>query len=215
MVIQVGKEVIRADLFDATEHILYEAKASPDRQKLRMAIGQLLDYERFVRPQPRLRVLLPGQPSPDLQELLVLTGIGFAWPDQGGWRCSDPAAPISEVGRAPTYARLHEQSVVLAGFEPNDRSVTKAITNFTAPKTCKRSSCAPVRAAAHLHGKRKATMLGCDLEWLANAGVRFVSASLRTSSRETPAVVLRPGWLSDRSVVVGQAVEREVSLARD
>jgi len=31
-------------LFDNTDRVLYEAKAAPERQKIRMAIGQLLDY---------------------------------------------------------------------------------------------------------------------------------------------------------------------------
>jgi hypothetical protein len=87
--IAVGHEVIRADLFDHTENVLYEAKAAPDRQKIRMAIGQLLDYKRFITPEPRLRVLLPAKPSEDLCQLLVGVGIGATWPAEDKWNQLD------------------------------------------------------------------------------------------------------------------------------
>jgi hypothetical protein len=88
--ITVDQEVIRADLYDRTTDVLYEAKASPDRRKLRMAIGQLLDYRRFVTPQPQLRVLVPEPPNQDLCRLLAAVGIGAAWPEREGWQEVEP-----------------------------------------------------------------------------------------------------------------------------
>ncbi len=96
VVVQVEQEVIRADLFDRSELILYEAKASADRQKIRMAIGQLLDYRRFIVPEPQLRVLVPAQPNPDLCRLLAVAGVGAAWPEGDGWCDRDHATLASQ-----------------------------------------------------------------------------------------------------------------------
>ena len=93
------EEVIRADLFDITTRVLYEAKASPDRQKIRMAIGQLLDYKRLLEPQPQLRVLVPGPPKPDLCRLLAGVGIGATWPEHDGWCDMEPDALGSRSSR--------------------------------------------------------------------------------------------------------------------
>jgi hypothetical protein len=96
VVIRIDREVIRADLFDQTERVLYEAKAVPDRQKIRMAIGQLMDYGRFVIPKPQYRVLLPSQPSPDLCRLLAVAGIGATWREsRDEWRDVDPSSLVS------------------------------------------------------------------------------------------------------------------------
>jgi hypothetical protein len=44
-----------------------------------MAVGQLIDYSRFLMPKPRLAVLLPSKPREDLQELLKSAGVDFVW----------------------------------------------------------------------------------------------------------------------------------------
>jgi hypothetical protein len=100
IVIHVDHEVIRADLFDNTDRVLYEAKAAPERQKIRMAIGQLLDYARFIVPEPRLRVLVPAEPNHDLCRLLAVARIGATWPENEGWRHFDPAALDSRPGNS-------------------------------------------------------------------------------------------------------------------
>ncbi|MFC8140314.1 hypothetical protein ACFUKV_00865 [Streptomyces paradoxus] len=60
------------DLYDATDHALYEAKGQTTRANIRMAIGQLADYRRHIPGQQVLRVvvLLPSEPSEDLKDLL-------------------------------------------------------------------------------------------------------------------------------------------------
>jgi hypothetical protein len=68
-----------ADLHDRSTNTLLEAKGTVERGAIRMAIGQLLDYSRFVEPSPRLAVLLPSQPRSDLCELLHSAGIGIVW----------------------------------------------------------------------------------------------------------------------------------------
>lgn len=75
------------DLFDATTGTLVEAKGTVERGAIRMAIGQLADYKRFIAsgaPQ-HLAVLLPKAPRPDLIELLESQGIELIYPLDGGF----------------------------------------------------------------------------------------------------------------------------------
>jgi hypothetical protein len=81
-----------SDLIDRTTNTLYEAKGTVERGAIRMAIGQLLDYSRFVEPKPRLAVLLPSVPRSDLLELLRNVGVDVVWRD--GDRFVDSASPI-------------------------------------------------------------------------------------------------------------------------
>jgi hypothetical protein len=68
-----------ADLIDRTTNTLFEAKGTVERGSVRMAVGQLLDYGRFVRPAPRLAVLLPSRPREDLREFLSSAGVELVW----------------------------------------------------------------------------------------------------------------------------------------
>jgi hypothetical protein len=54
------------DIYDHTDNVLYEAKATATRDAVRMAVGQLLDYRRHVPGDPQLAVLLPSRPADDL-----------------------------------------------------------------------------------------------------------------------------------------------------
>ena len=74
-----------SDLMDRTTNTLYEAKGSVQRGAIRTAIGQLMDYRRFVQPSPRLAVLLPSKPRDDLSDLLTGIGIGIVWRDGDGF----------------------------------------------------------------------------------------------------------------------------------
>ncbi|ARF59636.1 hypothetical protein B1H19_22800 [Streptomyces gilvosporeus] len=72
------------DLYDVTDHVLYEAKGSATRKDVRMAIGQLLDYRRHVTPaEPQLAILLPSKPDLDLRELLHKEGIALVYRGSG------------------------------------------------------------------------------------------------------------------------------------
>lgn len=71
--------VLRVDIADVDTNIIYEAKAAADRMSVRLALGQLLDYEHNVRaerPGTRMAVLLPQGPAPDLVALLAELEIG-------------------------------------------------------------------------------------------------------------------------------------------
>jgi hypothetical protein len=78
-----------SDLFDVTAQVLYEAKGRADRNSIRLAIGQLFDYQRHLDPKPAaLAILLPEAPSPDLQALIESVGITLVYEDNGtfiGW----------------------------------------------------------------------------------------------------------------------------------
>jgi hypothetical protein len=75
---------IFSDVFDATRHHLLEAKGTATREAIRMAIGQLADYRRFVVPTPARAVLLPERPRADLEALLTAEGISVVWQVESG-----------------------------------------------------------------------------------------------------------------------------------
>ena len=71
-----------SDAYDKARNLLLEAKSSVTREAIRMAIGQLADYSRFIKPKPQLAVLLPLRPPADLEELLRSQGICAVWQDE-------------------------------------------------------------------------------------------------------------------------------------
>lgn len=77
---------IRADLVNETRSHLVEAKAAGSRNDIRMAVGQLADYARFLPDLKRRAVLLTAKPIPDLIELLSHEGIAAVWRSGGGFR---------------------------------------------------------------------------------------------------------------------------------
>ncbi|MFE7616761.1 hypothetical protein [Streptomyces sp. NPDC057496] len=79
----------RADLYDATAHVLYEAKGSNSREDVRMALGQILDYSRYVKmPEhegdPQRVILLPAAPTPDMYSLLDRYDVGVVYRSDDG-----------------------------------------------------------------------------------------------------------------------------------
>ena len=71
---------IKTDIFDETDGVLYEAKASANRGDVRMALGQILDYARYLNGRyKRLAVLLPAEPASDMVDLLESHGIDVVW----------------------------------------------------------------------------------------------------------------------------------------
>jgi hypothetical protein len=73
-----------ADLFDETSKVLVEAKGSVTREALRMAIGQLADYSRFL-PDATRAILVPEKPRGDLLELAASVGVTVVWPSEGSY----------------------------------------------------------------------------------------------------------------------------------
>jgi hypothetical protein len=63
------------DTADVTTEVLYEAKGTAERMSVRLALGQVLDYGRYVK-DSALAVLLPEPPAADLVELLENHNVG-------------------------------------------------------------------------------------------------------------------------------------------
>ncbi len=82
---QAEAKPLFTDLFERAANLLIEAKGTVTREAIRMAIGQLLDYRRFVTPSPRLAVLVPDGLRADLRHLLVSNGIGVIEPVDDGF----------------------------------------------------------------------------------------------------------------------------------
>jgi hypothetical protein len=78
------------DLYDASTGALVEAKGTVERGAIRMAIGQLADYKRFVADGApnHLAILLPREPRPDLIDLLQSQGIELIYPAGDGFKDS-------------------------------------------------------------------------------------------------------------------------------
>ncbi|WKX72596.1 hypothetical protein [Streptomyces sp. XD-27] len=80
---------LRTDLYDATDHVLYEAKGSNSREDVRMALGQILDYSRYVKApgqegEPKRVILLPAAPAPDIYTLLDRYDVGVIYRSDDG-----------------------------------------------------------------------------------------------------------------------------------
>lgn len=84
--------VLTTDLYDATTHELYSIRGESSREEVRMAVGQLKDYVRHIRPaRPTLVALFPDKPQDDLVDLLHTEGIDLVYQD-GSDFTREPAA---------------------------------------------------------------------------------------------------------------------------
>ena len=85
IVIPVGRENLRADLYDSRLDLLIEAKSKVTRDLIREAVGQLIDYRRYLTPRPRLAILLPDEPAADLAGLPTEAGVAAIWASADGF----------------------------------------------------------------------------------------------------------------------------------
>jgi len=92
VLIEAPQQTLRCDLLDIRLHRLIEAKADSGRDSVRYAIGQLLDYQRFIDPRPGLALLVPARPAVDLLSLLTELTIDAIW-----WEGSRFTAAAAEV----------------------------------------------------------------------------------------------------------------------
>jgi hypothetical protein len=76
------------DSFCRTTNTLYEAKSGTDRSTVRLGVGQLLDYLRFV-PGARGCLLLPARPTQDVTAFINSCGLGLTYLDGEEWKMSD------------------------------------------------------------------------------------------------------------------------------
>jgi hypothetical protein len=89
LVIEGESGALLTDTYDVTDNVLYEAKSASERNHVRMAIGQLMDYSRHaqkhVAAKLRLAILLPGDPGEDLRDLITGLGIALVFQDGEGF----------------------------------------------------------------------------------------------------------------------------------
>jgi hypothetical protein len=71
------------DLYVPSSGELVEAKASSSREHIRLALGQILDYARYVD-HATLGILTPTRPASELVELLTAHGIFAIWETKVG-----------------------------------------------------------------------------------------------------------------------------------
>jgi hypothetical protein len=77
-------QLLYSDLYDPDKRLVIEAKGTVTREAIRMALGQLLDYRRFMD-KSRLAVLLPELPRKDLCDLLAAYQISIIYSDGPGF----------------------------------------------------------------------------------------------------------------------------------
>lgn len=73
-------------MFDATASAVYEAKSSAERRHVRLAVGQLMDYRRYLGEDVAPSALLPSRPLGDLEGLLEFANIGLSCPEGSRFR---------------------------------------------------------------------------------------------------------------------------------
>ncbi|MFW6639927.1 restriction endonuclease [Nocardiopsis algeriensis] len=76
------------DLYVRKINLLAEAKGSTTRENIRMAIGQLADYKRFVS-NAVCAILTPSKPRPDLMDLVHAQGYTAIWPEGNTYKSSN------------------------------------------------------------------------------------------------------------------------------
>ena len=86
---------IYSDTADLTAQIIYEAKGTAERMAIRLAIGQILDYGRYVE-GAKLALLLPEAPAPDMLPRLEFFGIGCVVESSPG-----EFTDLTSLGRCP------------------------------------------------------------------------------------------------------------------
>ena len=80
------------DLFDVTAGELVEAKGSASRYHVRLGLGQVLDYSRYLHPDHQA-VLLPVRPNDELVGLLTDNNVACVYPDASrGFARDNPTA---------------------------------------------------------------------------------------------------------------------------
>jgi hypothetical protein len=73
-----GGTLMYTDVFVNELSELLEAKSSASREHIRVALGQVLDYGRYVEHES-LSVLVPSKPADEMVALLISHGVGCVW----------------------------------------------------------------------------------------------------------------------------------------
>jgi hypothetical protein len=73
---------LRCDAVEKKRDNLIEAKSDSKREYVRMAVGQLLDYEFQRRAKMNKAILVPNKPSADIERWLQSLKISLIWPEK-------------------------------------------------------------------------------------------------------------------------------------
>lgn len=73
------------DAIEKKRRNLIEAKSSNARERVRMAVGQLLDYEFQGGAKRNKAILVPKRPGADIEKWLQSLKIWLIWPQKGGF----------------------------------------------------------------------------------------------------------------------------------
>lgn len=78
-----GTDTLYCDVYEPRRRNLIEAKGSTNREDIRMAIGQLFDYDRLTQAAGKRKskraILLPEKPNIDIERLLDSVEIALIW----------------------------------------------------------------------------------------------------------------------------------------
>lgn len=77
------RRALYTDLFNTATNEVVEAKGLANRDDVRLALGQILDYARYVTHEHRA-VLLPARPAGDLVDLLISHGVSCIYETNKG-----------------------------------------------------------------------------------------------------------------------------------
>jgi hypothetical protein len=81
--IKIDGQVLYTDLYDETTDDLIEVKSSNDRVTVRLALGQILDYARIIKPTHKT-VVFPAKPVQGVVELLLDHQVCPVWQTADG-----------------------------------------------------------------------------------------------------------------------------------
>ncbi|MCF8570463.1 hypothetical protein L5G32_09310 [Gordonia sp. HY002] len=81
------------DIYDETADVLVEVKSDVSRQTLRSALGQILDYQRYVSPAASA-LLVPESPSREMLDLFRSNSIDVIWPQEGAFSTASIAGGL-------------------------------------------------------------------------------------------------------------------------
>lgn len=79
------------DIYVKQRNMVVEAKGSVTRENIRMAIGQVADYSRFLPAGVTRAILVPTKPRPDLLKLTESQGVIVYWQEGNSFHSSSPA----------------------------------------------------------------------------------------------------------------------------
>lgn len=99
--LEEGGAPLLTDTFDSTESVLWEAKAYSGRGEVRLAIGQIFDYQRYLRkvvPKFETGIVLPVRPVASVMDLALEAGHKVAYLQAEVWHIESPRGSTVKLG---------------------------------------------------------------------------------------------------------------------